>query len=122
MAAALWSLDDKTYIPIPYRGRCRPPTSRWEIQAAVKRLKAEGYARVDEVLIFQAMQEMRTVEQESERKTKKARRAKEMRDNPPRRPSSTPPKPGPSAVTIPETDQYPDTVEAFEGIIEPDWP
>lgn len=75
---------------------------------------------MDEVLIFQAIQEMRTVEQESERKTKRARRAKEMRDNPPR--SSTPPKPGPSTVTIPETDQYPDRVEAFEGIIEPDWP
>jgi hypothetical protein len=88
----------------------------------VKRLKAEGYARVDEVLIFQAIQEMRTIEQESERKTRKARRAREMRDNPPRPPASTPPKPGPSsAVTIPETDQYPDTVEAFEGIIEPDW-
>ncbi len=65
---------------------------------------------------------MRTVEQESERKTKKARRAREMRDNPPRQPSAKSAKPGASAVTIPETDRYPDTVEAFEGIIEPDWP
>lgn len=35
-----WDPADKTYIPIPYRDRCRPPTSRWEIQAAVKRLRA----------------------------------------------------------------------------------
>ena len=79
-----WDPSNKRYIPIPYRDRWRPPTSRWEVQAAVKRLKAEGYARVDEVLIFQAIQEMRTVEQESERRTKKARRARELRDNPPR--------------------------------------
>jgi putative transposase len=117
-----WDPTEKTYIPIPYRDRTRPPTSRWEIQAAEKKLKAAGYARVDEVLIFQAIQEMRTVEQESERKTKKARRAREMRDNPPTHPSASPAKSGPSAVTIPETDLYPDTVEAFEGIIEPDWP
>jgi putative transposase len=117
-----WDPANKTYIAIPYRDRCRPPTSRWEIQAAVKRLKAAGHARVDDVLIFQAIEEMRTVEQESERKTKKARRAKEMRDNPPRQPSLTPPKPGDSTVTIPESDEYPDKVEAFEGIIEPDWP
>ena len=62
------------------------------------------------------------IEQEAERKTKKARRAREMRDNPPTHPSASPAKSGPSAVTIPETDLYPDTVEAFEGIIEPDWP
>jgi putative transposase len=43
-----------SYIPIPYRDRNRPPVSRWEIQAAEKRLRAAGYARVDEVLIFQA--------------------------------------------------------------------
>ena len=96
-----WDPSNKRYIPIPYRDRWRPPTSRWEVQAAVKRLKAEGYARVDEVLIFQAIQEMRTVEQESERRTKKARRARELRDNPPRQPSSTPPKPGPAPLRFP---------------------
>ena len=94
-----WDPSEKTYIVIPYRDRSRPPTSRWEIQAAVRRLKAEGYARVDEVLIFQAIEEMRTVEQESERKTKKARRAKEMRDNPPLHPSTTPAQPVPRSPT-----------------------
>jgi hypothetical protein len=82
-------------------------------------LKVGGYAQVDEVLIFQAIQEMQAVEQESERKTKKARRAREMRDKPPRQPSSTTPKLG-GAVTVPESDRYPDRVEAFEGIVEPE--
>jgi hypothetical protein len=99
--------------------------SRWEIQAAEKRLREAGYARVDEVLIFQAVEEMRSLEQESEHKTKKARRARELRHRPPRQPSATPVKPGPtqpasSAVTIPGTDRYADRVEAFEGIVEPE--
>jgi len=117
--------SSNTYIAIPYRDRTRPPVSRWEIQAAEKRLREAGYARVDEALIFQAVEEMRRLEQESEHKTKKARRAREMRHQPPRHPTATPAKPGPakpgpSAVTIPGTDRYADRVEAFEGIIEPD--
>ena len=36
-----------TYIAIPYRDRTRPPVSRWEIQAAEKRLREAGYARVE---------------------------------------------------------------------------
>lgn len=120
-----WNPSDKTYIPIAYRDRCRPPTSRWEIQAAEKRLRAAGYARVDEALIFEAIQEMRTVEQESANKTKKARRAKEMRDNPPLHPSNTPAQPSSTEpnsgmATIPGTDRYADRVEPFEGIVEPD--
>lgn len=111
-----------TYIAIPYRDRTRPPVSRWEIQAAEKRLREAGYARVDEVLIFQAVEEMRRLEQESENKTKKARRAREMRHRPPRKPSATPAKPGPNAIPTPEKDEYDDEVEAFEGIVEPDWP
>ena len=109
-----------TYLAIPYRDRTRPPVSRWEIQAAEKPLRDAGYARVDEVLIFQAVEEMRKLEQESEQKTKKARRAREMRHKPPRQPSATPGKPGPTAVTIAETDQYQEAVEAFEGIVDPE--
>jgi putative transposase len=111
-----------TYIAIPYRDRTRPPVSRWEILAAEKRLREAGYARVDEVLIFEAVEEMRRVEQESEHKTKKARRAREMRHRPPQKPSATPAKPGPIAVLIPEKDEYDDEVEPFEGIVEPNWP
>jgi putative transposase len=111
-----------TYIPIPYRDRTRPPVSRWEIQAAEKRLREAGYARVDEVLIFQAVEEMRRLEQESEHKTKKARRAREMRHRPPRQPSATPVKPGPDTAMIGETGQCTERVEAFEGIVEPEWP
>jgi len=110
-----------TYIAIPYRDRTRPPVSRWEIQAAEKRLREPGYARVDEVLIFQAIEEMRGLEQEAEHKTKQARRAREMRQRP-RKPSATPAQPGPKTIPVPEKDEYDDVVEAFEGIVEPDWP
>ena len=111
-----------TYIAIPYRDRTRPPVSRWEIQAAEKWLREAGYARVDEVLIFQAIEEMRGLEQEAEHKTKQARRAREMRQRPPRKPSATPAKPGPKTIPVPEKDEYDDVVEASEGIVEPDWP
>ena len=111
-----------TYIAIPYRDRTRPPVSRWEILAAEKRLREAGYAQVDEVLIFQAIEEMRRLEKESEHKTKKARRAREMRHRQPRKPSTTPAKLSPKVVPIPEKDEYDDEVEAFEGIVEPDWP
>jgi len=99
--------------------------SRWEIQAAEKRLREAGHARVDEVLIFQAIEEMRRLEQESEHKTKKARRAREMRHRTPRHPSTTPAQPSATepnfgAPTIPGTDRYADRVEAFEGIVEPE--
>ena len=122
-----WDPSNQTYIAIPYRDRSRPPTSRWEIQAGVKRLKAQGYSRVDEYLLFQAIQEMRSIEQEAERKTKKARRTKEMRDNPPLHPSTTPAQssstePNSGMAIIPGTDQYADRVEPFEGIVEPEWP
>jgi putative transposase len=109
-----------TYIAIPYRDRTRPPVSRWEIQAAEKRLREAGYARVDEVLIFEAVEEMRRLEQESEHKTKRARRAREMRHKPPRTPSTTPPKPGSGVAGNIETDPYAERVEAFEGIVEPE--
>jgi putative transposase len=117
--------SDNSYIPIPYRDRTRPPVSRWEIQAAEKRLRDAGYARVDEVLIFQAIEEMRQLEQESEHKTKKARRAREMRHQTPRHPSTIPAQPGPTeansgAAIVPGTDRYVDRVEAFEGIVEPE--
>ena len=116
---------NNSYIPIPYRDRTRPPVSRWEIQAAEKRLREAGHARVDEVLIFQAIEEMRRLEQESEQKTKKARRAREMRHRTPRHPSTTPAQPSATepnfgAPTIPGTDRYADRVEAFEGIVEPE--
>jgi putative transposase len=117
--------DNNSYVPIPYRDRTRPPVSRWEIQAAEKRLREAGYARVDEVLIFQAIEEMRRLEQESEHKTKKARRAREMRHRTPRHPSTNPAQPSPTEANsgtaiIPGTDRYADRVEAFEGIVEPE--
>jgi len=110
-----------TYIAIAYRDRTRPPVSRWEVQAAEKRLRQAGYARVDEVLIFQAIEEMRRLEQDSERKTKKARRAREMRHRAPRQPSAPPGKASTTAATIAEADGSAERIEAVEGMVEPEW-
>ena len=88
---------------------------------AEKRLRQAGYARVDEVLIFQAIEEMRRLEEDSERKTKKARRAREMRHRVPRQPSAPPGKANTAAATIAEADGSAERVEAFEGIVEPKW-
>ena len=106
-------------IAIPYRDRTLPPVSRWEVQAAEKRLRAAGHSHVDQALIFGAIDEMRSVEQDSERKTKKARRAREMRHKPPRNPSATPMTPGAIPVAIPQPDLFEDRVEPFEGNVEP---
>jgi len=75
---------------------------------AEKRLREQAMRESMKVLIFQAVEENAQLEQESEHKTKKARRARELRHRPPRQPSATPVKPGPtqpasSAVTIPGT-------------------
>jgi hypothetical protein len=43
-----------------------------------------------------------------------------MRHRPPRKPSTTPAKPSPKVIPIPEKDEYDDEVEAFEGIVEPE--
>src|SRR5262249_36669113 len=104
-----------TYLAIPYRDRTLPPVSRWEVQAAEKRLREDGYARVDQALIFEAVEEMRRVEQESEHKTKKARRAREMRHRPPRKPSTTPPASGSSGARIFETDPLCGASRSFRG-------
>lgn len=78
--------DSKTYLAIPYRDRAHPPVSRWEVQAAEKKLRDKGYRNVNEALLFEAMLEMREIEESAERKTKKARRAREKREHQPAMP------------------------------------
>ena len=117
----------RTYIPVPYRDRSHPPVSRWEVLAAEEQLRKLGYANVNEALIFEAILEMREIEEEAERQTKKTRRQKEKRDQPPRMPAklsngSTVPASTPPGAP-PETGraiQFDEPVNAFDGIVEPD--
>ncbi len=73
--------DTQTYAPIPYRDATHPPISIWELRAAEKRIKERGLSAVNETLIFEALEEMREIEQHAEAQTKRARRESQRRRN-----------------------------------------
>jgi putative transposase len=120
------------YIQIPYRDRSHPPASYWEISAAADKVRAKGYSHVNEDLIFEALHEMREIEEESERLTKQARREREKRNHPPAmpvkfgteslRPQSGPVPESPVAAGVqPESDDEDEVpIKPFDGIVEPD--
>lgn len=114
-----------TYITIPYRDRSHPPVSRWEIQEAERKLREKGYKNVNEALLFQAILEMREIEEEAERKTKKARRAKEKRNHPPAMPvkirkSPLAPNIGQPKPVMSVATEDDDVVAPYAGIVEAD--
>lgn len=119
------------YIGIPYRDRSHPPASYWEIEAAARKIKERGYAHVNEDLIFEAISEMREIEGESERLTKRARREREKRNHPPAMPTklggaSIRPSAGAdeqkdeSLRRSSETEVDEVLVKPYAGIVEPD--
>lgn len=123
--------DDNEYITIPYRDRSHPPASYWEIAKAAEKVRQKGYTHVNEDLIFEAIEEMRQIEDEAERRTKSARREREKRKHPPVMPvkvgseSTRPPRPTPqgsssSATHTAEEADEATTVQPFAGIVEPD--
>jgi putative transposase len=73
--------DTQSYAPIPYRDATHPPISVWELRAAEKRIKERGLSAVNETLIFEALEEMREIEQHAETQTKRARRENQRRRN-----------------------------------------
>lgn len=120
--------ETNTYIPIPYRDRSHPAVSRWEVLAAEKRLRSQGYANVNEAMLFEAIEEMREIEEGAEKKTKAARRSRERRVSKPPLPtkihkipvaSAIPPAPilYEDAEGAQEDDD--DLVAPFNGIQEP---
>jgi putative transposase len=121
--------DTEDYIAIPYRNRSYPPASYWEIEAAAARLRTKGMSHVNEDLIFESIDEMREIEQEAERLTKRARREREKRKRQPKLPApigtpslgSTPPRgESPDDGSAEEVEEPLVSVEAFDGIVEPD--
>lgn len=120
------------YIPIPYRDRTHSPASYWEISAAADKVREKGYSHVNEDLLFEALHEMREIEEESERLTKQARREREKRNHPPAMPvkfgtESLRPQSGPvpgspgAAAGQPESDDEDEVpIKPFDGIVEPD--
>jgi putative transposase len=70
---------DGTYYDLAYRDLRRPPISLWEHRLALKRLREEGRALVDEAAIFEAIGRMRAIADDAVRKSKSARRQRERR-------------------------------------------
>jgi putative transposase len=95
--------ESKQYYLVPYRHVGYPAMSLWELREVMKRIRAEGRAHVDEDIIFEALERMRTRVADAKDKSKAARRklvrnpsSKEarkivktsMRSEPPSRPQS----------------------------------
>lgn len=65
---------DGRYTALPYRNIGYPAMSVWELREVQARLKAEGRRGIDENLIFEALERMRSKVEEAKQKSKTARR------------------------------------------------
>jgi putative transposase len=70
---------DSHYYDLSYRDLRRPPITLWEHRLALKRLREEGRAHVDEGAIFRTIETMRTIADEAVVASKVARRQRERR-------------------------------------------
>ncbi len=70
---------DGTYYDLSYRDLRRPPISLWEHRLALKRLREDGRALVDEAAIFRTIEAMRAIADDAVRASKTARRQRERR-------------------------------------------
>jgi putative transposase len=70
---------DGAYYDLSYRDLRRPPISLWEHRLALKRLREDGRAQVDEAAIFRTIEIMRGIADEAVRASKTARRQRERR-------------------------------------------
>lgn len=70
---------DGCYYDLSYRDLRRPPISLWEHRLALKQLREEGRAAIDEDAIFAAIDAMRGIADRASAATKTARRQRERR-------------------------------------------
>ena len=70
---------DGRYYDLSYRDLRRPPISLWEHRLALKRLRDEGRAEVDEDAIFRAIERCAALPRARCAETKTARRQRERR-------------------------------------------
>jgi putative transposase len=70
---------DGSYYDLSYRDLRRPPISLWEHRLALKRLREDGRALVDETAIFRTIEAMRTIANDAVLASKTARRQRERR-------------------------------------------
>jgi putative transposase len=69
----------KDYFRIPYRDTARPPMSIWEFREARRRLEKEGVKGINEALVFESYENMRTIEARAKSETKRVRREQQRR-------------------------------------------
>lgn len=73
--------DTSNYIEVPFRDITRPPISIWELRAAKKRLKEDGFTEINEDMIFNALKKMDAIVETEKTKTKNARKLEARRKN-----------------------------------------
>jgi len=74
-----WDPDLEQYFKIPYRNAQHPAISLWELRAVQRFLKEQGRNGDNEEIIFAALDEMRRIEENAKRLTRKQRRMKQRR-------------------------------------------
>jgi putative transposase len=77
----IFVFDDASdvYLEVPYRVLSRPAITLWEHKLARKRLRAQRRGNVDEVSLFTAIDELRTIERQALSLTRSARRNRTRR-------------------------------------------
>ncbi|WP_229679122.1 Mu transposase C-terminal domain-containing protein [Dyella caseinilytica] len=72
----IWVLDpvNRNYQEIPYRTQSAPPIALWEHRRAITVLREKGYAQVNEELIFQTIERMRTIVATAMKEKRRAKR------------------------------------------------
>jgi len=73
--------DVGEYFEIPYRDLGKPSVSLWEFNAAVRELKRQGLASVDEDTIFETLDILQEIEEAAVKSTVKTRRQNQRRKN-----------------------------------------
>jgi putative transposase len=79
--SVIWFHDPelKMYFRVPYADQAIPSMSIWEYQQAVSRARQQGMKSVDEVMVLQALNDLRQQVDGSSERTKKARRQQQKR-------------------------------------------
>jgi putative transposase len=71
----------KDYFRIPYRDTAHSPMSIWEFREARRSLEKQGVKAINEGLIFQSYEQMRSIEEQARAETKHVRRKNQQRQH-----------------------------------------
>ena len=103
----------KDYFRIPYRDMARPPMSIWEFREARRRLEKEGVKDINEALVFESYEQMRTIEERARSETKRVRREQQRRRH---HGQNDKPKAANEKTIIPTKTGWPDCIAALPVI------